>query len=147
MIKSLHKLLFAKREQDYRALVEFFDALGLARGETWDGRRSMGVKFDAREAGVEIGMGVGFPDADLVIETDSADTVYEIAEKRGFKSLKRFQIRTGARACSPWKCPPAPAAWPSFRITVIGARPTCGKVSWTRPDCASRLSWAASMPL
>ncbi len=77
MIRSLHKLLVAKREQDYRALVDFFDALGVARGESWDGRRSKGVKFDSREAGVEIGMGEGFPDADLVIEVDSADAVYE----------------------------------------------------------------------
>jgi 6,7-dimethyl-8-ribityllumazine synthase len=85
MIKSLHKLLVAKSEQDYRALVEFFDALGLTRGESWEGRRSRGVKFDAREAGVEIGIGEGFPDCDLVIETDSADVTYEIAKKRGFK--------------------------------------------------------------
>ena len=85
MIQSLHKLLVAKREPDYRALVEFFDALGLAHGESWEGRRSKGVKFDAREAGVEIGIGEGFPDADLVIEADSADVAYELANKRGFK--------------------------------------------------------------
>ncbi|MFI5087431.1 MAG: 6,7-dimethyl-8-ribityllumazine synthase [Terriglobales bacterium] len=85
MIKSLHKLLVARSEQDYRALVEFFDALGVARGESWEGRRSKGVKFDAREAGVEIGIGHGFPDCDLVIETDSADVAYEIATKRAFK--------------------------------------------------------------
>jgi 6,7-dimethyl-8-ribityllumazine synthase len=85
MIKSLHKLLVAKREPDFRALVEFFDALGLTRGESWEGRRSQGVKFDVREAGVEIGIGEGFPDADLVIETDSADITYEIAKKRGVK--------------------------------------------------------------
>jgi len=85
MIKSLHKLLVAKSEQDYRALVEFFDALGVMRGETWDGKRSKGVKFDSREAGVEIGMGEGFPDAGLVIETDSADVAYEMAMKRGWK--------------------------------------------------------------
>ena len=85
MIKSLHKLLVARNEQDYRALVEFFDALGVARGESWEGRRSKGVRFDAREAGVEIGIGAGFPDCDLVIETDSADTTYEIAKKLAFK--------------------------------------------------------------
>jgi 6,7-dimethyl-8-ribityllumazine synthase len=85
MIKSLHKLLVAKRDQDYRALVEFFDELGLMRGESWEGRRSQGVKFDTREAGVEIGIGHGFPEADLVIETDSADVTYEIAKKRGLK--------------------------------------------------------------
>ena len=85
MIKSLHKLLVPKNEDDYRALVEFFDALGLRRGEGWEGRRSKGLKFDAREAGVEIGTGEGFPDADLVIETDSADATYQAARKHAFK--------------------------------------------------------------
>ena len=85
MIKSFHKLLVPRCERDYAALVEFFEALGLPRGESWQGRRSKGVKFDAREAGVEIGMGKGFPDADLVIETDSADVIYGVAKKRGFK--------------------------------------------------------------
>ncbi len=85
MIKSIHKLLIAKNEREYRALLDFFDALGLARGESWEGRRSKGVKFDAREAGVEIGIGQGFPDADLVIETDSADVSYQAAKQRGCK--------------------------------------------------------------
>ena len=93
MVKTLHKLLVARGEQDYRALVEFFDALGVARGESWKGRRSKGVKFDAREAGVEIGIGHGFPDCDLVIETDSADVAYEIATKRGFKRSSRWPSR------------------------------------------------------
>jgi 6,7-dimethyl-8-ribityllumazine synthase len=85
MIKSFHKLIVPKREKDYATLVKFFSALGLARGEAWDGRRSKGVKFDAREAGVEIGFGDGFPKADLVIEVDSADVAYDAAKKRGFK--------------------------------------------------------------
>ena len=81
MIKSIHKLLVPKRAKEYAALVEFFEAVGLRRGESWDGRRSKGVKFDAREAGVEIGFGEGFPDADLVIEVDSADAVYQALKK------------------------------------------------------------------
>ena len=85
MIKSIHKLFVPKRHADFHALVAFFDALGLARGESWKGRRSQGVKLDAPEAGVEIGMGHGFPDADLVIECDSADVVYEAAKRWGFK--------------------------------------------------------------
>jgi len=85
MIKSIHKLIVPKREKDYAALVDFFAALGLARGESWDGRRSKGIKFDAREAGIEVGFGQGFPAADLVIEVDSADVLYEIAEKRMLK--------------------------------------------------------------
>ena len=84
MIKSIHKLLVPKREGDFHALVDFFDALGLAPGESWKGRRSQGVKLDAPEAGVEIGMGQGFPQADLVVECDSADVLYEAAKRRGF---------------------------------------------------------------
>lgn len=87
MIKSIHKLLVPSREEDFHALVDFFDALGLARGEAWEGRRSKGVKLEAPAAGVEIGMGHGFPDAELVIESDSADVLYELAQKRGFKLL------------------------------------------------------------
>jgi 6,7-dimethyl-8-ribityllumazine synthase len=85
MIRSVHKLIVAKREQDYRALVAFFEALGMASGESWNGKRSKGVKFEARQAGVEVGFGEGFPDAGLVIETDSADVAYEMAVKRGWK--------------------------------------------------------------
>ncbi len=85
MIKSIHKLLVPKREADFQALVDFFDALGLARGESWKGRRSQGIKLDASAAGVEIGMGRGFPEADLVVECDSADVLYQVAKRRGFK--------------------------------------------------------------
>jgi len=85
MIKSIHKLLLPKREADFHALADFFDALGLAPGESWKGRRSQGIKLDAPEAGVEIGMGRGFPEADLVIECDSADVLYDVAKHRGFK--------------------------------------------------------------
>ena len=90
MIRSFHKLLVPKREADFHALVDFFDALGLARGEAWKGRRSQGVKLEAPEAGVEIGHGQGFPDADLVIEVASADAVYELARQRGFHIVKKI---------------------------------------------------------
>jgi 6,7-dimethyl-8-ribityllumazine synthase len=49
------------------------------------------VKLDAPESGIEIGMGEGFPSADLVIETDSADTVYELVQKRGLKVLEEIK--------------------------------------------------------
>lgn len=83
MIKSLHKLLVPTREKEFAALVDFFDQLGLTRSESWQGRRSKGVKLEAPSAGVEIGMGHGFPDADLVVEVDSADTAYEAARHSG----------------------------------------------------------------
>lgn len=87
MIKSFHRLFVVKTDADYEALKQFFSALGLAHGEAWDGRRSRGIKLDAPEAGVEIGMGEGFPNADLVVEADSADAVYQVAQQRGFKVL------------------------------------------------------------
>ena len=82
MIKSVHRLYVAKDERQFQALTELFDALGLAAGESWKGRRSSGMKFEAAEAGVEIGVGEDFPQADLVIEVDSADVAHEIVAAR-----------------------------------------------------------------
>jgi len=90
MIKSVHKLLVPTREADFHALVDFFDALGLARGESWKGRRNQGVKLHAPDSGVEIGLGRGFPRADLVIECDSADVLYEVAQRRRFKIVEEI---------------------------------------------------------
>jgi len=85
MIKSFHRLLVPGKPEDYRALVDFFSGLGFARGESWEGHRSTGIKLEAPESGVEIGIGEGFPNADLVVEVDNADIVYEIVQKRGDK--------------------------------------------------------------
>ncbi len=83
MIKSFHRLFVPKDDAQYKALEEFFAGLGLARGEHWEGRRSRGLKLDAPEAGVEIGMGEDLPDADLVIEVDNADITYDLVQRRG----------------------------------------------------------------
>jgi 6,7-dimethyl-8-ribityllumazine synthase len=91
MIKSIHKLLVPKRKEDYRALLAFFDALGLMHGESWDGHRSKGVKLDAPEAGIELGFGEGFPDCDLVIECDNADVLYAQARRHGIKIADEMQ--------------------------------------------------------
>lgn len=88
MIKSIHKLLVPKSEADYEALLAFFNALGVMRGESWNGRRSKGVKFDAPEAGIELGIGEGFPNCDLVIECDSADMLFAQAKKHGLKVIE-----------------------------------------------------------
>ena len=87
MIRSIHKLVVPKRAEDYDALVEFLTALGLRRGESWDGQRSRGVKLEAPSAGVEVGFGEGFPNADMAIETDSADVIYELVRQRGDRIL------------------------------------------------------------
>lgn len=85
MIKSFHRLFVVSNDAEYKALAEFFEGLGLARGESWDGRRSKGLKLETFESGVEIGMGEGFPDADLVVEVDNADIVADVARRKGYK--------------------------------------------------------------
>jgi len=85
MIKSFHRLFVPRNEAQYKALEDFFAGLGLTRGEHWEGRRSRGLKLEAPEAGVEIGMGEDFPDADLVIEVDNADVAYDLVKRRGDK--------------------------------------------------------------
>jgi 6,7-dimethyl-8-ribityllumazine synthase len=84
MIKSFHRLFVCKSDNEYKSLADFFQSLGMAIGESWDGKRSKGVKFEVPESGVEIGLGHGFPAADLVIEVDNADIVYELAKQNQF---------------------------------------------------------------
>jgi len=90
MIKSVHRLYVPRDEARFNALVDLFDSLGLRRGESWKGKRTRGIKLEAGEAGVEIGMGTGFPAADLVVEVDSADAAYELAGKRGWKIAEKI---------------------------------------------------------
>lgn len=90
MIRTFHRLFFCKNDEEYKALDAYFRALGFAIGETWDGHRSKGIKFEAPESGVEIGMGEGFPDADLVIEVDNADIVYQYAKEHNFKLVEEI---------------------------------------------------------
>jgi 6,7-dimethyl-8-ribityllumazine synthase len=90
MVKTFHRLFFCKSDEEYKALDAFFRALGFAAGESWDGHRSKGIKFEAPESGVEIGTGEGFPNADLVIEVDNADTVYQYAEEHQFQVVEEI---------------------------------------------------------
>lgn len=83
MIKTFHKLIVCKNNEEYETLQKYFRSLGFAAGETWDGRRSKGIKFEVPESGVEIGTGEGFPDADLVIEVDNVDVVFQYAKENG----------------------------------------------------------------
>lgn len=98
MIKSFHRLLVAKTDGEYEALKQFFSSLGLGLGEAWDGSHSRGIKLEAPESGVEIGFGEGFPAADLVVEVDSVDALYEVLQKRGVKLVEDiYDTDWGAR--------------------------------------------------
>lgn len=90
MIKTFHRLFFCNSDEEYKALDAYFRTLGFAIGETWEGHRSKGIKFEAAESGVEIGMGEGFPNAGLVIEVDNADTVYQYAKDHSFKVVEEI---------------------------------------------------------
>ncbi len=90
MILSIHKLLVAGSKADFGALLEFFSALGLQPADSWSGRRSSGAHLHAPEAGVEVGVGEGFPQADLVLQCDSADTMYELVEHRGLSIVSHI---------------------------------------------------------
>jgi 6,7-dimethyl-8-ribityllumazine synthase len=89
VIKSIHKLIVAPSAEQYAALRDFFTALGLSSGETWEGGRSRGAKFEAPSAGVEIGFGQGFPDAEVVIETDDLDGLYLLCRERKSKVISK----------------------------------------------------------
>jgi 6,7-dimethyl-8-ribityllumazine synthase len=91
MIKSFHRLYYCKSEDEYKEVVAFFANLGLAQGESWDGHRSKGIKLEVPESGVEIGMGEGFPPADLVIETDNADITYQYAQQHGYRFVDEIK--------------------------------------------------------
>jgi 6,7-dimethyl-8-ribityllumazine synthase len=90
MICSVYKLVLLPNEKDYESLQKFLSDLGLAAGEVWEGRRNRGAKFYAVDAGIEIGHGEGFPEADLVLEADSADEVYEVVSKQGAPVLQEI---------------------------------------------------------
>lgn len=90
MIKSIHHLLLSANAEDYRALAAFLEALGFERGETWERPRSRGIKLQAPESGLEIGLGEGFPDAGLILEVDNADIIYEQVHRLGCTVIREI---------------------------------------------------------
>jgi 6,7-dimethyl-8-ribityllumazine synthase len=91
MIRSIHHLLLSSTAADYDALVRFFEALGVPRGEHWSGGRNRGTKFQPPEAGIEIAFGKGFPEAELIVEVDNADIVYEQAKRLGCAMAREIE--------------------------------------------------------
>lgn len=94
-------LRLAKNKAEFQQLKEFFSQLGLADGEQWEGRSNSGHVFLARDAGIEVALGEGFPDADLIFEVNDADGVYELLKKKGWKKLSKPEDQEfGARIFS-----------------------------------------------
>jgi 6,7-dimethyl-8-ribityllumazine synthase len=89
MIKNVRMLRLAKNKAEFQQLKEFFSQLGLADGERWEGRSNSGHVFLTQDAGIEVALGDGFPDVDLVFEVNDADGVYELLKKKGWKKLSK----------------------------------------------------------
>src|ERR1035437_689546 len=89
MIKNLRMLRLAKNKAEFQQLKEFFSQLDLTEGEHWEGRSNSGHVFLVEDGGVELGVGEGFPEADLVFEVNDADGIYELLKKKGWKKLTK----------------------------------------------------------
>ncbi|MGH9580593.1 MAG: 6,7-dimethyl-8-ribityllumazine synthase [Terriglobales bacterium] len=90
MIKAIQISRVVKRSQDFEALVELFDSLGLERGQGWQRKRDRGVLLLAPEGQVKIGEGKGFTPADLHLEVTDADVLYEVARRQNVKIVSKI---------------------------------------------------------
>lgn len=93
MIKSIYFLRVAADDAQYQQLERCLAALGLERGESWAGQRNRGAQFHAPRAGVEIGCGPDYPDAELICEVADADSAYEVVKAGGFAIVEPIADR------------------------------------------------------
>ena len=89
MIKNVRTLRLSKNKAEFQQWKDFLSQLGLGDGEHWESRSNSGHVFLVEDGGIEIGLGEGFPDADLVFEVNDADGVYELLKKKGWKRLSK----------------------------------------------------------
>jgi 6,7-dimethyl-8-ribityllumazine synthase len=93
MIKALYIVRLADSDEQFQQLQRFFDAVGLLRGETWEGRHNKGALFRTPQAGIEIGLGGDFPRTDLVCEVADANSAYQLLKARGFTIAEEIADR------------------------------------------------------
>jgi 6,7-dimethyl-8-ribityllumazine synthase len=90
MIKTIFFVRLAKNASDFDALRRFFRELGLDGPEDWEGYGQKGALFRTPQAGIEVGLGSGFPAADLICEVADAGSVYELIRARAFKIVEEI---------------------------------------------------------
>lgn len=93
MIKHIYFVRLASTDEEFQQLERFFDALGLDRGDNWQGRHNKGALFRTPQAGIEIGMGGDFPRTDLVCEVANADSAYDVIKGQGFRIAEEISDR------------------------------------------------------
>jgi 6,7-dimethyl-8-ribityllumazine synthase len=93
LIKHIYFVRLASSEEEFQQLERFFGAIGLDRGDNWQGRHNKGALFRTPQAGIEIGMGGDFPRTDLVCEVADANSAHEIIRQQGFKIAEEISDR------------------------------------------------------
>jgi 6,7-dimethyl-8-ribityllumazine synthase len=93
MIKNIYLVQLAQDDSGYKELSQLFSVLGLEPDNEWQGRANKGVLFRTPQAGIEIGMGREFPNADLMFEVRDANTAYELVKARGFRIAEEISDR------------------------------------------------------
>src|SRR5579871_768808 len=102
MIKSIHIGRCLENEKDYRALVEFLEALGLEELAGRDDRQGHAASFGAPQGRFDVSWTARMekcPNAnlDLLLEVSDPDSVLQLAQKRGLKVLRDEIHADGAR--------------------------------------------------
>jgi 6,7-dimethyl-8-ribityllumazine synthase len=93
LIKHIYFVRLASDDEEFQQFERFFDAIGLDRGDNWQGRHNKGALFRTPQAGIEIGMGGDFPRTDLVCEVANADTAYDVIKRQGFRIAEEISDR------------------------------------------------------
>ena len=94
MIKTIFFVRLARTSEEFSALQRFFSELGLEGPESWEGHGQKGSLFRTPQAAIEVGMGTGFPDSDLVCEVADAGAAYELVKARGFEIAEELGDRS-----------------------------------------------------
>jgi 6,7-dimethyl-8-ribityllumazine synthase len=95
MVKAIHIGRLVTRREDFEALVDFFDGLGLKQVSGGKGENHLNATFEAPlaelginwDADAERLQAAPVGDVDLLIEVTDPDTVFELVEKRGLRVI------------------------------------------------------------
>src|SRR5574340_1457884 len=95
MIKAIHIGRLVTRREDFEALVDFFDGLGLRQISGGKAENHLNATFEAPlaelginwDADAERLQAASVSDVDLLIEVTEPDTVFELVQKRGLRVI------------------------------------------------------------
>ena len=98
MIRAITIVRQARRSGEFDSLVEFFDSLGLERGQGWKRDTGCGASFLAPVGNLEVVSGQAPADTDLLIEVTDLDALFALMQKQERKIVKKIaETHWGAR--------------------------------------------------